>query len=216
MTTSLAEDRAHVFVVDDDPGILSAFSRLLGTAGYEVRTFSSSREFLICHDPALLGCALLDIRMSELDGLSVQTALSRQGIARPVIFITACDDARTGVQAMKAGAIDYLVKPVDSTALLSTVQTAIEVDRRARNSREEVSAIEDRYACLTPREREVMQHVIEGRLNKQIAYDLGIVEKTVKVHRARVMQKMGTASLAVLVHLAERLAIVKTGRLMRH
>lgn len=122
MTTLSGEQPAHVFVVDDDPSILASFSRLLGAAGYDVRAFSSSREFLTHHDPALPGCALLDVRMAELDGLSLQTALSVQGVPRPIIFVTACDEARTGVQAMKAGAIDYLVKPVDAATLLSTIQ----------------------------------------------------------------------------------------------
>jgi FixJ family two-component response regulator len=195
----------EVFVVDDDRTVLTAFSRLLGSAGYTVRAFASAQEFLSGHDPAVPGCALLDVRMAELDGLSLQNALTAQSLPRPVIFVTACDDAHTSVRAMKAGAIDYLVKPVDAQDLLSAVRAAIDVDRHAREECSQTADVQRRHDLLTPREKQVMSHVVRGRLNKQIAFDLDIVEKTVKVHRSRVMQKMNASSVAALVQMASRL-----------
>lgn len=197
-----------VFVVDDDRNILKAFSRLLGTAGYAVRTFDSPKEFLAHHDPAVPGCALFDVGMSEIDGLSLQEHMVSEGNTRPIIFVTGCDNVEAGVRAMKAGAVDYLTKPVQDEALLAAVGTAIETDLKAACARREIAELHARHNQLTPREREVMSSVIRGRLNKQIANDLGIVEKTVKVHRARVMEKMQVRSVAALVHAAERMGVV--------
>jgi len=194
-----------VFVVDDDRSILSAFSRLLGAAGYKVRAYSSAADFLAAHDSAVPGCALFDVGMGEMDGLMLQEQLHKEGVERPVIFVTGQDDLRNGIRAMKAGAMDYLSKPVQEAALLEAVGNAIELDRSARCERIEIAALRQRIDELTPREREVMAHVVRGRLNKQIANDLGVVEKTVKVHRARVMEKMQVRSIAALVHVADRL-----------
>ena len=195
-----------VFIVDDDRSVLTAVSRLLTTAGYRVKTFDSPMSFLAEHDPSVPGCALLDIGMAEVDGLSLQDILTRSDHARPIIFITGNDDVKTSVRAMKAGALDYLTKPVQDTALLAAVESALGADLEARRMRGEQSLLRERFQQLTSREREVMALVVRGRLNKQIAADLGIVEKTVKVHRARVMEKMGVRSVAALVHVAERLA----------
>lgn len=196
-----------VFVVDDDRSVLKAFSRLLGAAGYSVRTFDSPCEFMEHHDPSVPGCSLLDVGMGELDGLAIQERLQHEGNMRPIIFITGCDDVNTSVRAMKAGAMDYLTKPVQQEALLAAVESAVEADLKAACSRREIADLHERYQQLTPRECQVMSQVVSGRLNKQIANDLDIVEKTVKVHRARVMEKMRVRSVAALVHAAERLGI---------
>ena len=197
--TTRQEGKPRVFVVDDDRSILSAMSRLLGLAGYDVETFLSPGDFLARHDPQIPGCALLDIGLGETDGLALQHALVEHEPARPIVFLTGCDDVTIGVRAMKAGAVDYLTKPVRETELLAAIEKALETDRRSRAVRDESQKFEHRLDQLTPREREVMTHVVRGRLNKQIANDLGIVEKTVKVHRARVMEKLGVRSVAALV-----------------
>jgi RNA polymerase sigma factor (sigma-70 family) len=191
--------KPRVFVVDDDQRILSAMSRLLGLAGYDVETYESSGDFLAHHDPQIPGCALLDIGLGDVDGLALQHALLERQPARPIVFLTGCDDVSTGVRAMKAGAVDYLTKPVREEDLLAAIEKALEADRKSRAVRDESAKLEQRLDQLTPREREVMTHVVRGRLNKQIANDLGIVEKTVKVHRARVMEKLGVRSVAALV-----------------
>jgi FixJ family two-component response regulator len=201
-----------VYIVDDDVPILNAFSRLLETAGYSVQAFSSPGDFLAKHDPDQPGCALFDVGMEELDGLSLQDRLLEAGIVRPVIFVTAQDNARSGVRAMKAGAVDYLTKPVHEDVLLAAIASAIESDVSARQSRSEVAEVAKRQESLTTREREVMDLVVQGRLNKQIAHDLGVVEKTVKVHRARVMEKMQVRSVAALVHLVEQLTGYRKGK----
>lgn len=196
---------AWIYVVDDDPQILTAFRRLLEIEGYNVATFESPIAFLEAHDPNLPGCALLDVGMTELSGLATQQQLMALGDSRPVIFVTGHDDVPTSVLAMKGGARDYLIKPVPDDVLLAAVANAVTADLSAHQSRMEIANLARRLDSLTPREREVMTHVVRGRLNKQIAGDLDIVEKTVKVHRARVMEKMGVRSVAGLVHIAERL-----------
>jgi FixJ family two-component response regulator len=206
MTESM-QSKPCVFVVDDDRNVLKAFSRLLGTAGYAVKTFESPRDFLEHHDPSVPGCALLDVGMSEIDGLSLQEQLRMGGNTRPIIFVTGRDDVKTGVRAMKAGAVDYLTKPVQEQTLLAAVESAIEADLKAAGARRQMEELRARYATLTTREQEVMSHVIRGRLNKQIAADLDIVEKTVKVHRAHVMEKMQVRTVAALVQTAERIGI---------
>ena len=196
---------AWIYVVDDDPQILTAFRRLLEIEGYNVATFESPIAFLEAHDPNLPGCALLDVGMTELSGLATQQQLMTLGDSRPVIFVTGHDDVPTSVLAMKGGARDYLIKPVPDDVLLAAVANAVTADLSAHQARMEIANLARRLDSLTPREREVMTHVVRGRLNKQIAGDLDIVEKTVKVHRARVMEKMGVRSVAGLVHIAERL-----------
>jgi FixJ family two-component response regulator len=198
---------ATIFIVDDDPGVLRALARLVGTRGYDVRPSSSPQEFLAAHDPSLPGCAVLDVSMPGLDGLELQQTLAASGVHRPVIFITGQGDIPTTVRAMKAGAVDFLTKPVGDDILLDAIARAVEQDGKARRRRDELAAIQARLATLTPREREVLPHVVAGRLNKQIAGDLGTVEKTIKVHRGRMMEKLGVRTVADLVRMAEKVGI---------
>jgi FixJ family two-component response regulator len=188
-------------VVDDDASVLKALGRLLRAAGFAVRTFPSPQVFLNEHDATAPGCVVLDLSMPGLDGLQIQQTLSRLGDGCPIVFITGHGDIASSVSAMKAGAVDFLTKPFDASRLLDAVRAAVAKDRTAREAHAERSSIGVRMAALTPREREVMAQVCTGRLNKQIAADLGIAEKTVKVHRARVMKKMAAGSVAELVHL---------------
>jgi FixJ family two-component response regulator len=196
-----------VFLVDDDPGVLKALTRVLNSRGYEVLAFSSPAEFLAQHDPSIPGCAIFDVSMPGLDGIELQAALKAGGCERPVIFITGVGDIPLTVQAMKAGAVDFLTKPVKSSELLAAVAVAAEKETQALKHRSELRSINGRMKTLTPREREVMTHVIAGRLNKQIAADLGTAEKTVKLHRGRMMRKMGVRTVADLVRVAEKAGI---------
>jgi len=196
-----------IFLVDDDAGVLKALSRLLRTRGYEVRPFASPQAFLDGHDPALPGCAVFDVSMPGLDGLSLQDIFKAGGNERPVIFLTGKGDIPKSVRAIKAGAIDFLTKPVSDKDLLDAIARAEEIDAGARQMSADLTAIQARIATLTPREHEVLTHVIAGRLNKQIAGDLGTVEKTIKVHRGRMMAKLGVRSVADLVRLAEKAGI---------
>ena len=196
-----------VFLVDDDPGVLKALTRLLRAKGYEVRPFASSTEFLAQHDSSVRGCAIVDLSMPDLDGLKLQATLTASGAERPVIFITGMGDIPASVQAMKAGAVDFLTKPVSGHQLLAAINQAIERDREARESQKDLKLVTSRISSLTPREREVLMHVVAGRLNKQIAGDLGIVEKTIKLHRGRMMRKMGVRTIADLVRMVERAGI---------
>jgi FixJ family two-component response regulator len=196
-----------VYVVDDDAAILKALSRLLRAHGLEVRTFGSARDFLSQHDPAVQGCAILDVAMPDLDGLQLQQAMQEGGFERPVIFVTGRGDIPTSVRAMKAGAADFLTKPVSERDLLDAIGRVREREAVAHRQRQELEAIRTRLETLTPREREVLTHVIAGRLNKQIAHDLGTVEKTIKVHRGRLMEKLGVRSVAELVWLSDRMGI---------
>lgn len=196
-----------VFLVDDDPGVLKALSRLLRARGYEVQSFTSPQAFLGGHDVSIPGCAVFDVSMPDLDGLQLQQALTAGGSERPVIFLTGKGDIPTSVRAMRAGAIDFLTKPVDDADLLAAIARAEKDDAGTRYANAELDSVNARFAVLTPREREVMTHVIAGRLNKQIAGDLGTVEKTIKVHRGRVMEKLGVRSVADLVRLAGRAGI---------
>jgi len=196
-----------VYVVDDDQRVLNALSRLLSSAGYDVRAFNSPVEFLRDHDPDQPGCAILDIGMSELDGLTLQQKLLSGDVKRPIIFLTARNDANSGVRAIKAGALDYLTKPVQDSGLLSAVAKGIDVDLKLRQQHKQIQELQRLYNRLTEREVEVLRLVMRGLLNKQIAYELGIVEKTVKVHRGHIMQKLQVHSVAALVRLGERLGI---------
>jgi FixJ family two-component response regulator len=194
-----------VFIVDDDPAVLKSLSRLLRSVEFNVTTVGSPEEFLAQHDPRAPGCLILDVAMPGLNGLELQEALTQKASSIPIIFVTGHGDIPMGVQAMKRGALDFLTKPVSDDDLIKAVQAALEKDRIARQARNEVEDIQERLATLTPREREVMTHVVTGQLNKQIANDLGTVEKTIKVHRARVMEKMKVHCVAELVRLTERL-----------
>jgi FixJ family two-component response regulator len=196
-----------IFLVDDDAGVLKGLSRLLRARGYEARLFTSPAEFLANHDASLPGCVVLDVSMPGFDGLTLQHAMTADGSSRPVIFLTGYGDIPTSVRAMKAGAIDFLTKPVNETDLLAAIARAVEVDDESRSVNAELASIAARIATLTPREHEVMTHIIAGQLNKQIAGDLGTVEKTIKVHRGRVMKKLRIRSVADLVRLAEKAGI---------
>jgi len=196
-----------VYLIDDDPGVLKALSRLLQTAGYKTKTFSSSQAFLDGHDPSAPGCAVLDLSMPGLDGLELQQKLTQQEADRPIIFLTAHGNIAKSVKAMRAGAIDFLLKPVKRADLLQAVKRASDQDKVARRADAERKAIHALLEKLTPREREVLTHVIAGRLNKQIAGDLGTVEKTIKVHRSRMMAKIGVRTVAELVRLTEKVSL---------
>jgi FixJ family two-component response regulator len=196
-----------VFVVDDDAGVLTALSRLLRTVGYDVQTFKSPQEFLETHDPALPSCVVLDVAMPGIDGLTLQSLLNSGGTPRPVIFVTGKGDIPTSVRAMKSGAVDFLTKPVKDEDLLAAIERALHQELQTRRAQADLNDARAKLACLTPREREVLSHVVAGRLNKQIAGDLGTAEKTVKVHRGRMMQKLGVRTVADLVRFAERVGI---------
>jgi FixJ family two-component response regulator len=194
-----------VFLIDDDPSILKALTRLLTAEGFQTRPYPSASHFLDEYNASLPGCIVMDLAMPGMSGLDLQTRLATSGRLRPIIFITGHGDIPSSVRAMKAGAVDFLTKPFDDHALLSAVRLALEKDQLLRSKQAQLDRIEKSLASLTEREREVFEHVTRGRLNKQIAGDLGIVEKTVKVHRGRIMKKMGVRTLADLVKLAERL-----------
>jgi FixJ family two-component response regulator len=196
-----------VFLVDDDKSVLKALSRLLRAKGYDTQPFASAQEFLDRDDLEVPSCAVFDVSMPGLDGLALQKALTDQGSQRPVIFLTGAGDISTGVRAMKAGAVDFLTKPIKESDLLSAIARAEEVDYVNRQARAERDVINARLATLTPREREVLSHVVAGRLNKQIAADLGTVEKTIKVHRGRMMAKLGVRTVVDLVRLAGKVGI---------
>lgn len=194
-----------VFVVDDDPSVRGGLARLFKSVGLAAEVFASAREFLERAPAEGPACLVLDVRLPELSGLDLQAELARAGVAIPIIFITGHGSVPISVRAMKAGAADFLEKPVDEQQLLDAVHRALERDRRARQERAEVAERRRRLESLTPRERQVLAYVVVGRLNKQIAAELGTSEKTIKVHRARVMEKMNVASLAELARLAEKL-----------
>jgi FixJ family two-component response regulator len=196
-----------VFLIDDDPSVVKALERLLNAEGYDTKSFTSPKEFLACHDPEQPGCAIVDLEMPELDGLELQQALANQSSDRPIIFLSGRGNVRHTVRAMQAGALDFLEKPVASADLLSAISRAAERDGSQRRLHDEEHSIQDRVKRLTPREFEVLRHVIAGRLNKQICADLGTVEKTVKVHRSRLMRKMGVRSVAALVRLTEKIEL---------
>jgi len=196
-----------VFVVDDYAPVRKSITRLLHAAGFAVAVFASAEEFLAQYDPQIVGCLVLDLAMPALDGLELQHILATAGSLLPIIFLTGTADIPKSVQAMKHGASDFLTKPVNDEDLLAAVRVAIQKDRDRRREQTELSDIRTRLATLTPREREVLEYVVAGKLNKQIAGDLGTVEQTIKVHRARAMQKMRVQSVAELVRLTERCRI---------
>ena len=195
---------AQVLVVDDDASVRSALGRLLGSCGYAVTAFHNAESFLAQHDPHAYGCIILDVAMPGRNGLAVQQALEQRGNQMPIIFLTGRADVPMCAQAMKSGAFDFLTKPVDAAVLFAAVAQALQRDAELLSAWAEREATESRLATLTAREREVLTHVIAGRLNKQIAADLGTAEKTIKVHRARGMEKMRVRSVAELVRIMER------------
>jgi FixJ family two-component response regulator len=196
-------------LVDDDANILWALARLLKEADFDVQTFQSADDYLRHQDMKTPGCAVFDVCLGEESGLDLLCALARSGLMRPTIFITGKGDIATSVRAMKSGAIDFLTKPVQSTDLLEAVRRGVERDRSDREEGAKVASIDKRLSSLTPREHEVLKCVVAGRLNKQIADHLRIAEKTVKVHRSRVMAKMGVRTVPDLV----RSAFAEKGRI---
>lgn len=196
-----------VFVIDDDASMRDAVSRLLNAVGLTVQTFASAREFLAGRLPDVPGCAVLDVRLPGLSGLDLQREMVERGIHIPVIFITGHGDIPMSVQAMKAGAVEFLTKPFRDQDLLDAVRSGIQLDRQGRKERAELAELRDGHRQLTPREREVMSLVVAGLLNKQIALRLGTSEKTIKIHRGHVMQKMRADSLADLVRMSQKLGI---------
>jgi FixJ family two-component response regulator len=196
-----------IFVVDDDPGVLKALSRMLRAEGWSVETFDSADAFLARPDHTGDGCLVLDVTMPGLDGLELQRRLADAGPLLPIVFVTGHGDIPMSVQAIKAGAKDFLTKPVQAQALVAAVRAAIAQDASSRQARADTAELRQRLASLTPREREVLMALAAGRLNKQIAGDLGVVEQTVKFHRARIMERMRAKTVAELMHIAARLGI---------
>jgi FixJ family two-component response regulator len=194
-----------VHVVDDDDSARTAVVRLLGAAGYVARGYGSAGEFLMMVGDETPGCLVLDVRMPGPSGLELQEALARRRSTLPVVFLTGYGDIPMSVRAIKAGAVDFLTKPVEREALIRAVRSALERDARSRRNREQGRALREKFDALTPRERDVFVRVVSGKLNKQIAADLGTAERTVKAHRAHVMEKLNVASVAELVHVAEQL-----------
>jgi FixJ family two-component response regulator len=201
-----------VHVVDDDESFRTAVTRLLQIAGYEVRGYSSAGDFLISQPGDAPGCLLLDVNLPGPSGLDLQAALARHGVSLPVVFLTGHGDVPTSVRALKAGAVDFLTKPVERGPLLAAVAEALARDARAREAGSRRGALQALYDSLTPREREVLGGVVAGKLNKQIAADIGAAERTVKAHRAQLMEKMGVRSVAELVGVAAELGLTPPGR----
>ncbi len=191
-----------VFVVDDEPSVRKAIERLLRSAGLIVSTKGSAQDYLESYDPDASGCLVLDLSMPGFSGLELQDALIARGSVLPIIFLTGRADVPDSVRALKRGAVEFLIKPVDDEALLDAVRRAIALDQIQRSRQAELEEIRGRLDELTPRELQVLRCVIAGKLNKQIAAELGTVEKTIKVHRAHVMEKMQVTSVAALVQLA--------------
>jgi FixJ family two-component response regulator len=201
-----------VFVVDDDKAVRKSLERLIKSVGLTVQTFSSAREFLESDPSDGPSCLVLDVRMPGLSGIDLQKELDKIGYNIPIIFITGYGDIPMSVRTMKRGAIDFLTKPINDQDLLDAIHRAIEKDKQTRREQDEIRTTQKRVDLLTPREREVFSLVVTGMLNKQIAYDLGLSEKTVKVHRSRVMDKMQADSLAELVRLAYKVGIGSSTR----
>ena len=196
-----------VFVVDDDVSMRNAISRLLSAVGLMVKTFASAHEFLESELPEVPGCVVLDVKLPDLSGLELQREMVERGIHIPIVFITGHGDIPMTVQAMKAGAVEFLTKPFRDEDLIDGVRAGIERDRQGRKERAELAELREGLSHLTQREREVMALVVAGLLNKQIALRLGASEKTIKIHRSHVMQKMGADSLAELVRMSHKLGI---------
>ena len=196
-----------IYIVDDDPSMRKFLRRLVSLSGLQSETFTSAEEFLHSVHPDTPGCLLLDVMMPGLSGLDLQRELSRAGLHMPIIFITGHGDIPMSVQAMKAGAVSFLTKPLQNQELLDAIQEAANLARAARNRRQELSSLRQHYELLTPRERQVFALVMTGGLNRQIAEELGISERTVKAHRKQVVKKMAVHSVAELVRIAERLGV---------
>ena len=201
----MVEERAVVFVIDDDPSMRLALEDLVSTVGLEVRAFAAPQEFLQSKRLDAPGCLVLDVRLPGMSGLTFHKELANEGVALPVIFITGHGDIPMSVRAMKAGAVEFLSKPFHDQDLLDAIHTAIEQDRKRRLQATRVAELRERFATLTERERQIMSLVVIGRANKQNAAELTLSEMTVKVHRGQVMRKMHARSLPELVRMADRL-----------
>ncbi len=201
------ESDAVIAIVDDDPSVRKGLSSLIRSTGLQVETFASAQEFLVRPGAEAPSCLVLDLQMPGLSGLDLQKRMAEVGLEIPIVFLTGHGNIPASVQAMKAGAVGFLTKPFDEQDLLQAIQEAIERDRRTRRQNAEMRDLRDRYESLTAREQEVMQQVVSGLLNKQVAAELNIAEYTVKIHRGRVMRKMHAESLADLVRMAENLEI---------
>ena len=204
MNTNKQEMRPVVFLVDDDASVRTALSRALSMEGFCTRAWQSADEFLDEHDPETPGCLVADVAMPGRSGLELQAELATRGCIRPIVFVTAHGSIPMSVQAMRAGAITFLPKPVRLSELVQAVREAFEKDRALRDARASRADVEARLTALTPREREVLELVVAGKMNKQIAAELGAAEKTIKVHRGRVMSKMHVRSVAELVTLTSQ------------
>lgn len=203
----MIDEKPTVFIVDDDPSACRGLSRLIQAAGMSVQSYSSAQDFLGQADDNSHGCIVLDVKMPGLSGLDLQTELQRKNIALPIVFVSGHSEISDTAVAMKRGAIDFLTKPVDRDHLLKAVAEALEKDQENRKVLTERARIHEKLSALTPREYTILEFVITGMLNKQIAYALDISEDTVKVHRGRVMKKMSAGSLAELVRFADQAGI---------
>jgi FixJ family two-component response regulator len=201
------ESNAVVAIVDDDPSVRQGLARLIRSVGWKVEAFASAQEFLDRPGSPAPSCLVLDLQMPDLSGLDLQKRMAEAGLETPIVFLTGHGDIATTVQAMKAGAVEFLTKPVDEEDLLRAIREAIERDRRTRQQHAEMRELRGRYELLTPREQGIMRQVISGRLNKQIAAELEIAVDTVKFHRGHIMRKMRADSVADLVRMGENLGI---------
>jgi len=211
-TPDTSPDQPIIFVIDDDASVRTSLSRLLTAMGFRTETFGSAEDFLTRKRHEGVGCLILDVRMPGLTGVDLQDELARADYSIPIVFITGHGDIPMGVNAIKKGAIDFIPKPFDDEQLLNAVKSAIEKHRQERKLQAERNDILRRVKLLSPREYEIFQSIITGKLNKQIGYSLNIAEKTVKVHRGRVMEKLEVNSVAELVRLAEKAGIKPSGR----
>jgi FixJ family two-component response regulator len=203
----MSETDAMVFVIDDEASVRESLKNLIRSVGLRVEAFASAQEFLRAKRPDVPGCLVLDVRLKGLSGLDLQKRLVEADTQIPIIFITGHGDIPMTVQAMKAGAVEFLTKPFRDQELLDAIQQALDRDRKRRDERAQIGDLHNRYLSLTPREREVMALVVTGLLNKQIAGELGTSETTVKIHRHQVMEKMQAGSVAELVRMADKLGI---------
>jgi FixJ family two-component response regulator len=196
-----------IFLVDDDAGVRKSLSRVLREEGWNVETFESAEAFLVRPDQRAKGCVVLDVTMPGLDGLELQRRLAAAGESLPIVFVSGHGDIPMSVKAIKAGATDFLTKPVEARVLVAAVRAAIDQDAAVRQALAATEELRQRLASLTPREHEILVALAGGKLNKQIAGDLGVVEQTVKFHRARIMERMRAKTVAELMHIAARVGI---------